>query len=36
VPVLGARRVEQVVAAVLAIEELKNAARLGELLTPSR
>lgn len=35
-PVLGARRVEQVVAAVLSVEELKNAAHLGELLGPSR
>ena len=34
-PVLGARRVEQVVAAVLAIEEVKNVAHLGALLGPS-
>ena len=34
-PVLGARRVEQVVAAVLAIEDVKNVAHLGALLGPS-
>ncbi len=35
-PVLGARRIEQVVAAVLALEELKNVAHLGELFGPAR
>jgi 2-methylcitrate dehydratase PrpD len=34
-PILGARRAGQVVAAVLAVEELKNVAHLGALLGPS-
>jgi hypothetical protein len=34
-PVLGARRADQIIAAVLAIEDVKKVAHLGALLSPS-